>query len=760
MKCKQLFSGIVFLLLLFVMSCSTAGYVVDEEYNDDFSSIKADVVPKIEAASDINNVFAGRALTNDYILQQAEMGVIVPSEEILTNAYFASVDYNYPEFENNPEVSFTNTSYNISRWAKEGWIQIGLKAKELPFTKFPPLNVVFVVDTSSSMEDAKNLAWVKQALSDFVAKIRNGDSLSIVSFNDTARVLLKSTVITGEQSRNEFLLALKNLKTGGETNIEAGLSLGYEQAVAGFRKNAVNIVLLLSDGTKFSSRLSQAFARSGDVRVSLIWDNRNDLDLTVETPKKEIISFVKPTDSQGGMLDVDINIGGEKSHPMESVFWPRGKAPRGVYNVYVSNYHLHETASEPTNFNVEIKSGNSYRRFEGSFDGLQGEDTIKVCSFQFGNSDEKKDTIYQIAEKHRKDNIFVSLLGIGSNVDVELMRLLAEEGYGSARLIDKDDTTILGTDAGFGRIAVKTIRNLEMVVEFPIDTEIAEIWGRPYRINNNLVYFNIPFIHAGDYETILIRYRFHTPNPGTAKYISLLGKGFDNKQNEFTFPEKKIRVYHDTNNALLEDVNSSEMFLHAKTVLNFLNGIKDIANLYYSSDKSVPVFKRLVPVRAKTSELKTELEKVKPLLSQANALEHELAILSAYIVTLDNEMGGYNLYKKRKPTNSKSNFVNRNVPSESKVAPPESKVRPSEEETYDFDITENAKVYRVQVGSFLKIENAEVVVERLRKIGLNPEIEFFGDYKRVIIRNVKAQELEELSNRVNAAGFKAMWIRN
>ena len=93
-----------------------------------------------------------------------------------------------------------------------------------------------------------------------------------------------------------------------------------------------------------------------DLRCSLIWNNRNDLDLHCITPNGQHIFFgdKRPTRS-GGWLDVDMNVRGETTKPVENIRWSKGTAPAGKYRFYVLNYNFHEPRSFPTPFRVELE---------------------------------------------------------------------------------------------------------------------------------------------------------------------------------------------------------------------------------------------------------------------------------------------------------------------------------------------------------------------------------------------------------------------
>ena len=101
-----------------------------------------------------------------------------------------------------------------------------------------------------------------------------------------------------------------------------------------------------------------------DIRASLIWNNRNDLDLHVYTPGSEHIYFGAKRARCGGELDVDRNVGGETTKPVENTRWAKGTAPKGRYRVWVENYRFHEPPA-PTPFTVELEVNGRVQHFKG-----------------------------------------------------------------------------------------------------------------------------------------------------------------------------------------------------------------------------------------------------------------------------------------------------------------------------------------------------------------------------------------------------------
>jgi len=131
----------------------------------------------------------------------AERGVISPPDEIYVDSYIASIDYHCPE----PEESFGVTLYGghrqVSTRGQEEILVIGIQGRRIPFEQFPPLNLAFVIDKSGSMADQDKMEWVKESFEIFIGKVRDKDFVSLVVFDNGARVVFPSTQMRGEEVR-------------------------------------------------------------------------------------------------------------------------------------------------------------------------------------------------------------------------------------------------------------------------------------------------------------------------------------------------------------------------------------------------------------------------------------------------------------------------------------------------------------------------------------------------------------------------------
>ncbi len=114
-------------------------------------------------------------------------------------------------------------------------------------------------------------------------------------------------------------------------------------------------------------RIQDRKAGTGDVQISLSWENKDDLDLHVVCPSGEQISFANRRSKCGGQLDVDMNVHLAKasSEPVENVFW--AKAPKGRYQIYVHYFGNHRgpAGQGPTPFTVRVLVRGAERWFTG-----------------------------------------------------------------------------------------------------------------------------------------------------------------------------------------------------------------------------------------------------------------------------------------------------------------------------------------------------------------------------------------------------------
>lgn len=138
---------------------------------------------------------------------------------------------------------------------------IGGEAPEA--TDRAPINIAIVLDQSGSMSGQK-IADAREAAKMAVARLQNNDTVSIVTYSSNVNVLVPSTKLNDKKAVYE---AIDSITTGGSTALFAGVSKGAEEIRKFKQADAINRILLLSDGRANSG--PQTPKELGDLGASL-----------------------------------------------------------------------------------------------------------------------------------------------------------------------------------------------------------------------------------------------------------------------------------------------------------------------------------------------------------------------------------------------------------------------------------------------------------------------------------------------------------
>lgn len=107
-----------------------------------------------------------------------------------------------------------------------------------------PLNLCIVVDKSGSMAGEK-LEQAKQAAQLVVNQLTDADHVSMVIYSSGVEIVGNAA---NAAERNILSSKIRQISSGGGTNLSGGMETGFDVIKKAYRKNAVNRVLLLSDG--------------------------------------------------------------------------------------------------------------------------------------------------------------------------------------------------------------------------------------------------------------------------------------------------------------------------------------------------------------------------------------------------------------------------------------------------------------------------------------------------------------------------------
>jgi Ca-activated chloride channel family protein len=150
-------------------------------------------------------------------------------------------------------------------------VQIGIKGYVPPVTEHKAANLVFLIDTSGSMDEPNKLPLLKRAFALLVNQLGENDTISIVAYAGSAGVVLEPTKAT---ERAKILAALDNLAAGGSTAGAEGIELAYRLADEHKIDGGNNRVILATDGDfnvgiEDPDQLKQFIAKKRDTGVFL-----------------------------------------------------------------------------------------------------------------------------------------------------------------------------------------------------------------------------------------------------------------------------------------------------------------------------------------------------------------------------------------------------------------------------------------------------------------------------------------------------------
>lgn len=166
-----------------------------------------------------------------------------------------------------PDGDGFTVSVDGARTGEEDWslVRVGLATRTaVERGERPPAALTFVIDVSGSMDEPGRLDLAQDSLATMTDRLRDDDSVALVTFSDEAETVLPMTRLGGHRGRVHD--AIDSLEPAESTNLGAGVETGYDTAVEGHREGATNRVVLVSD----------ALANTGDTDADTILERVAD----------------------------------------------------------------------------------------------------------------------------------------------------------------------------------------------------------------------------------------------------------------------------------------------------------------------------------------------------------------------------------------------------------------------------------------------------------------------------------------------------
>ncbi|HTK85302.1 MAG TPA: VWA domain-containing protein [Patescibacteria group bacterium] len=203
--------------------------------------------PKVVSAEPVST-FSIDVDTSSYSFMRRQLneGVLPQKDAVRIEEMVNYFDYDYPVADTKEAPFKPTVAVEPCPWkAGDKLIHIGIKGYDLPAGEHPHSNLVFLLDTSGSMNSPDKLPLVIQSMKLLLDSLQPDDTVAIVTYAGNAGTALEPTAV---RDKARILSVLENLGAGGSTAGAEGIRQAYNLAESHFDKKSVNRVILATDG--------------------------------------------------------------------------------------------------------------------------------------------------------------------------------------------------------------------------------------------------------------------------------------------------------------------------------------------------------------------------------------------------------------------------------------------------------------------------------------------------------------------------------
>ncbi len=186
--------------------------------------------------------------TSSYSFLRASInrGQLPPRSSIRLEEMINYFPYDYDAPTSADEPFKANVTVTSNPWnADTKLMHIGIKGYVPTQSEKPRSNLVFLIDTSGSMNNVNKLPLLINSFKLLLNTLDEDDTVSIVTYASATGTVLEPTQV---KNKSEILAALNRLRSRGSTAGAAGLELAYQKAQESFDDEGVNRVILATDG--------------------------------------------------------------------------------------------------------------------------------------------------------------------------------------------------------------------------------------------------------------------------------------------------------------------------------------------------------------------------------------------------------------------------------------------------------------------------------------------------------------------------------
>ncbi|MDA1035999.1 MAG: von Willebrand factor type A domain-containing protein [Chloroflexi bacterium] len=202
------------------------------------------VNPFVSTEDDRFSTFAMDVDTASYTIARAYVrdGNMPPMDGVRVEEFINYFDQGYPDSNDAFAIHLDGARHAFGEDNKH-LLRVGIQGRYIDEDDRRDAVLTFVIDTSGSMGREDRLGLAKQSLLILLDQLRREDRVGIVSYGSSAKVVLEPT-----SNQRAIRQAVESLESGGSTNAEDGLTVGYDMASEWFEEGKTNRVILISDG--------------------------------------------------------------------------------------------------------------------------------------------------------------------------------------------------------------------------------------------------------------------------------------------------------------------------------------------------------------------------------------------------------------------------------------------------------------------------------------------------------------------------------
>jgi Ca-activated chloride channel homolog len=207
------------------------------------------VNPTVDPTKDRLSTFAIDVDTASYTISRRKImeGELPPREAVRVEEFLNYFDYGYegPKPDAAAPFAVHLDAAPSPFTAGHHLIRVGIQGKRLTQQERKPVHLVYLVDTSGSMQSPDKIGLARKSLRLLTESLHQGDTVALCTYAGSTREILPPT---GALRRGEILAAIDELAAGGSTAMESGLQIAYRLAEKTRVPGHVNRVVVLSDG--------------------------------------------------------------------------------------------------------------------------------------------------------------------------------------------------------------------------------------------------------------------------------------------------------------------------------------------------------------------------------------------------------------------------------------------------------------------------------------------------------------------------------